>query len=324
LVIHPPDRPTVLEAGGDNSIAHAIGITADEWTLLIMKEAEFGRPLRYGALRERLPISDAMLAARLRMLTGYGMLRAVEYSSMPRRSEYRLTPRGAGIWPVLVGIWAWEVRWVPGQADKLPAMRHAACGRVFLPELHCAGCGGPASLSDVDGTFGPSWSWRRSVPKVPTRRRAAGSNTGDFAATLALIGNRWAVSLLGAIMLGAHRFGEFRQLTGAPAPVVSQRLRLFCEYGALHVAEDGGYHLTEQGRDFFGVIASCICWGARWFRSPEGPALTLHHHPVPDEEHDFTALLCCGACHAPLSGQDLEVVPAVAPVEASVEAEVRA
>jgi DNA-binding HxlR family transcriptional regulator len=307
VVTHPPDQPSLLEPGGDNALAYAVGITADEWTLLIMRQALSGRPQRYGELRERMPISDAMLAARLRMLTGYGLLRSVEYTTTPRRFEYVVTARGAGLWPVLIGIWAWERRWVPGQAERLPVMRHAVCGEISEPRLHCGTCGEQADLSDMSGRFGPSWSWRRSVPKVPTRRRALGTDSGDFAATLALIGNRWAVSLIGAIMLGTHRFGELRKLTGAPAPVVSQRLRMFTESGALETGPDGGYHLTEQGRDFFGVIACCLRWGAQWFISPEGPALTLMHR----DEHEFAASLHCDRCGQALAGRDIrELAPA--------------
>jgi len=112
-MLHPPDRPSALPAGGENAVAYAIGVTADEWTLLIIRQALAGAR-RYKDWQRALPISHAVLTARLRRLEELGMLVAVPYQDRPRRLEYCLTQRGAEIWQVLVGIWAWEAHWVSG------------------------------------------------------------------------------------------------------------------------------------------------------------------------------------------------------------------
>src|SRR5205823_818853 len=79
---------------------------------------------RYGQWLELLPISNAVLTDRLARLSRYGLLRRVAYQERPPRYEYRLTRRGRDIWPVLLAIWAWELRWVPEHAERLPGMVH--------------------------------------------------------------------------------------------------------------------------------------------------------------------------------------------------------
>lgn len=283
-----------MPAGGDNAVAYAIGVTADAWTLQIIRLALEGAR-RYNDWQLALPISHAVLTSRLRRLEELGMLAAVPYQDRPRRLEYHLTPRGEGIWPVLVGIWAWEAYWVSGA----PVIRHVHCGQLVRPLLACGHCGAVVRARDVRGEFGPSGSWPRSVPHATNRRRSSAGNgsPGMLPETTALVGNRWSAALLGAAFFGAQRFGEFQSRMRAPAAIVSDRLRTFCEHGVLEAAADEQradrvtYHLTSKGRAFFPVVLCSIDWARRWFQAPEGPAMVFHH-----DDHPFTPVLRCDQC----------------------------
>ncbi|MER5888189.1 helix-turn-helix domain-containing protein [Streptomyces sp. NPDC001941] len=305
--------PTRLRAGGENAIGVTMGLIGDEWTLLILRYAHQG-VRRYADWRERLAISDSVLSARLGLLTRTGLLARDAYQSRPVRYEYRLTPRGREVWPVLVALWAWEYRWVADHAERLPWMRHRGCGRPMEPRLACAACGEAVQPRDVRSALGPSGGDGRSVPAAATRRRSAsggGTGAGLFPETTALIGNRWSVMLLGAAFLGAHRFGDFQQAMGAPPTMVADRLRTFVGLGVLS-AEPGteradwlSYQLTDKGRAFFPVIMTAIDWGQRWFRAPDGPALESVHRAC---GAPFAPVLCCDGCGEVLREADVLVV----------------
>jgi DNA-binding HxlR family transcriptional regulator len=303
-MLHPADRPSALPAGGDNAIAYAIGVTADEWTLLIVRHALHGAR-RYNDWQHAMPISHAVLTSRLRRLEDLGMLVAVPYQDRPRRLEYRLTPRGLGIWPVLVGIWAWEAHWV--SAGRV--IRDVHCGQLASPLLACGQCDAVIRARDVRGEFGPSGSWPRSVPQATNRRRSGTSN-GLLPETTALVGNRWSAALLGAAFFGAHRFGEFQRRMGAPAAIVADRLRTFCQRGVLEAAADEQrgdrnlYHLTSKGRAFFPVVLCSIHWAQQWFLAPEGPAMTFQHG-----DHAFLPALRCDQCATPLARTGTVIEP---------------
>ncbi|WP_067485867.1 winged helix-turn-helix transcriptional regulator [Actinomadura hibisca] len=311
--------PTPLPEGGENAIGVTLGLMGDEWTLLILRYAHQG-VRRYADWRERLPISDSVLAARLALLTAQGLLERTAYQRRPLRYEYRLTRRGREFWPVLVAIWAWEHRWVEGRDASLPWMRHAVCGRHMQPRMACAACGETVEPRDVASRLGPSGGGGRSVPAAATRRRSgaaagAGAGAGLFPETMALIGNRWSVMMLGAAFLGAHRFGEFRQMMGAPPAMVSDRLRTFTGLGVLagepsaDRADWTSYRLTAKGRAFFPVVMTAIDWGQRWFRAPDGPALESVHRAC---GRPFGPRLVCDGCGGALAEHDVLVEEAPA------------
>jgi DNA-binding HxlR family transcriptional regulator len=301
-MIHPPDRPTALHAGGDNSLAYLIGVAADEWTLLILRYALHGFD-QFDQWLGTLPITPPLLAARLRRMSELGIL-------APTDGRHPLTRRGAALWPLIVTIAAWEGEWGADHSTSVPALRHLRCGGEFVPLMSCGTCGLVVVIREVAGEFGPSGSWPRSVPNTATRRTAGGSanlGPGFFPHSRALIGNRWSAAVLGAAYFGATRFSQFQRTVGAPATVVASRLNTFRELGVLSAVGDtdradrATFALTDKGRAFFPVVMAGVDWSRRWYVAPEGSAIELRH-----SDHRFWARLLCSACEEPLAGREIE------------------
>ena len=237
-----------------------------------------------------------MLSARLTALVDGGVLDKTA-------DGYRLTEAGKQLWSLLLCIWAWEQRWVQGEA--LPTMRHVSCGEVFAPGLACAGCGETASSLDVAVELGPSGDLARAVPVGRNRRRTGSSRAegpGLFPETMTLMGSRWSSATLGAAFLGARRFRDFEAILGAPPNIVAERLRTFVQLGVL----DDGYALTAKGRDFFPAVTQLVAWGERWHPAPEGPALLATHEAC---GMPFLPLLRCSACQERLHRAAVTIEP---------------
>ena len=315
-----PSRITKLDPGGVNAIGRMLGLLGDEWNLLILQQALMGAS-RYRHFIERLPISNSVLAGRLRVLTDAGLLDRSPRPACGEPAEYLPTARSRSLWPVLLCIWEWERCWVTDRAGQLPAMRHRTCGTDFSPVLRCGRCHGEISAADVDFVAGPSGDWARSAPSASTRRRTerqtAAGQAGLFAETMSVFGNRWAAALLVAAFLDTTRFSDFQTQLGAPPSVLSERLQTFCAIGVLRTAADGAertaYLLTEKGRALIAVLVTALQWAQRWFRAPEGPALAPFHRgcgAVLDAE------LACGSCGERLRGAAVDVVAVSSPVAA--------
>jgi DNA-binding HxlR family transcriptional regulator len=290
-----------VEQPEPNAVARMLGLLGDEWTLLVVQQALLGAT-RFAEFKTRLPISNSVLTARLRSLTDEGLLDRRVYQTNPPRSEYVVTARGGSLWPVLLSIWEWERRWVPDHAERLPAMRHEACGADFAPVLTCHSCGETAGDKDVVAQWGPSGSWSRSIPVSSTRRRSEGdAAAGLFPQTMTVLGNRWGFALLVAAFVGVSRFTDFQSKLGAPPGSIADRLSIFTANGVL-VASDNRYRLTEKGRALFGVLVTALQWAQRWFTTPEGPAVILTHTRC---GHRFTAVLTCDQCTGKLRGAQI-------------------
>ena len=315
-----PNRITKLDPGGVNAIGRMLGLLGDEWNLLILQQALMGAG-RYRQFIERLPISNAVLAGRLRVLTDAGLLDRPPHPASGERAEYLPTARSRSLWPVLLCIWEWERRWVAERAGQLPAMRHRVCGADFSPALRCRCCHGAIRAADVEFVPGPSGDWARSAPSSSTRRRTdrqqAAGQAGLFAETMSVFGNRWAAALLVAAFLGTTRFSDFQTQLGAPPSVLSERLQTFCAIGVLHISGDGAapaaYLLTEKGRALIAVLVTALQWAQRWFRAPEGPALAPFHRGC---GAPLDAEVACGGCGDRLRGAAVDVVAVSSPVAA--------
>ena len=117
------------------SIARALDVIGEWWTLLVVREA-FRGVRRFDGFVERLGIAPNILTARLRRLVEHGILEERPYQERPPRVEYRLTAKGRDLYPTLVALMQWGDRWVlPGGARV--EVRHRDCGAPVRAELRC-------------------------------------------------------------------------------------------------------------------------------------------------------------------------------------------
>jgi DNA-binding HxlR family transcriptional regulator/peroxiredoxin len=95
------------------SIAQALAVVGDAWSLLIVRDVA-GGVHRFDGLQAELGISRRTLTERLGGLMAGGVLEQRPYSSAPPRHEYHLTDAGRGLLPVLVSLQDWGSRYVLG------------------------------------------------------------------------------------------------------------------------------------------------------------------------------------------------------------------
>lgn len=97
-------------AGMRCSIAGAVELIGDRWSLLLIRDLSMGLS-RYEDLRASTGIPAATLAARLKHLTAHGIVERIRYQDHPPRDDYRLTPKGCDLWKVSVALREWGDRW---------------------------------------------------------------------------------------------------------------------------------------------------------------------------------------------------------------------
>jgi DNA-binding HxlR family transcriptional regulator len=88
------------------SIADALHLVGDRWSLLIVREVGFG-VTRFNDIKRLTGAPREVLAARLRKLEEVGVLTRTPYNQHPPRYEYRLTGAGRALLPVLRSLRKW-------------------------------------------------------------------------------------------------------------------------------------------------------------------------------------------------------------------------
>ncbi|HEX8103473.1 MAG TPA: helix-turn-helix domain-containing protein [Solirubrobacteraceae bacterium] len=132
------------------SIAAALDVVSARSAFLLLREAFYGGR-RFQDLAERAGISEPVAAARLRELVDAGLLEREAYREPGQRTrqQYRLTEKGADLFPVLVALMRWGDRWVADGGDGPVALRHRDCGERVHVELRCD-AGHEVGLDAVD------------------------------------------------------------------------------------------------------------------------------------------------------------------------------
>lgn len=108
-----------------------------------------------------------------------------------------------------------------------------------------------------------------------------------IAASLELVGERWALLVVREIALGSTRFGDIVRGTGAPRDRIAARLKALEAGGVIgrtayqERPERFEYHLTESGRDLLPVLDALIDWGATHAVAPDDPKLRTTYARMP-------------------------------------------
>ena len=136
------------------SVARALEVVGERWTLLVLRDAFLG-VRRFEDFQRSLGIARNVLTARLGRLVEEGLLERVPYQSRPERFEYRLTEKGLGLWPVIVGLLRWGDEHYAPPAGVPRILQHRGCGGAIGPDLACERCGAQLGPGDVRTVNGP-------------------------------------------------------------------------------------------------------------------------------------------------------------------------
>lgn len=226
-------------ADTDCSIAQALDVVGDWWTLLVVRDIA-GGVTRFSDLAAELGVSRKVLTERLAMLVEREVLERRQYSERPPRFEYHLTDAGRGLLPVLVALQNWGAQHVMGDgtltATSDPASSeahrvHALVG-TGIPALTLPGPDGastdpvsavtkwtvlytfPGSPS-VDPGLAPGWSDVPGGPGCTLEARTFRDRLPEFAAA--------GATVVGVCTQRPEQLAQFADLENLPFPLLSDQ-----------------------------------------------------------------------------------------------------
>ncbi|HEY1776557.1 MAG TPA: helix-turn-helix domain-containing protein [Solirubrobacteraceae bacterium] len=147
------------------SVARALSLVGERWTLLIIRDAFLGLR-RFDQFQSKLGIARNVLASRLDRLVEAGIMRRERYQEHPPRDEYRLTEMGIELWPVIVDLLHWGDRYTAGSEGPPVLLRHRGCGGAIDSRRRCESCGAEVGARESEALPGPGGGlgWREAAP----------------------------------------------------------------------------------------------------------------------------------------------------------------
>lgn len=134
-----PEAPEALAWSTENCpISLTMTLFGERWTLVVVREV-FNGVRRFEDIRARTGIPRQVLTERLRLLVEAGILDKVPYrvDGQRPRHEYRLTPRGQDLQPILVAVATWGTRHLAGPEGPAVRFIHRDCGAEVGVQLTC-------------------------------------------------------------------------------------------------------------------------------------------------------------------------------------------
>jgi len=121
------------------SIARALEVLGDRWTILILREL-FNGVHRFDDLHEHLGVSRDVLTRRLSSLVAEGVVERRAYREPGRRerADYHLTGSGRELQPVLISLLTWGDQHRPAAGGPPVRLEHRDCGAEVGLTLTCA------------------------------------------------------------------------------------------------------------------------------------------------------------------------------------------
>jgi DNA-binding HxlR family transcriptional regulator len=129
----------------------------------------------------------------------------------------------------------------------------------------------------------------------------------SVAATLTLVGEKWALLAVREIVFGNKRFEAIVRNTGAPRDRLAARLKALEAAGIVTRRQYSEhppryeYELTPAGQDLRHVLTALRAWGDKW--AVDTPPNAFDH----DCGHELDAALVCRHCGSEVGGGDLRL-----------------
>ncbi len=117
-------------------IAKALELLGERWTILIVRDLMRGMS-KFSELSQSVPgITASVLASRLKLLEGEGVVESKLYQDHPPRAAYHLTKKGKELGKIVGALYMWGHK----HYDVGAKMTSAECGHQLELAYFCPTC----------------------------------------------------------------------------------------------------------------------------------------------------------------------------------------
>jgi DNA-binding HxlR family transcriptional regulator len=149
------------------SIAGALSVIGERWTLLVLRDVLLGRR-RFQEIKRGTGIATNILTDRLATLVEHGVLERRLYTEHPESYEYVPTEKALDARSILIGLMQWGDKYVNDEHGAPRVYVHTACGHDADPVLICTHCGEQIGAGELKVRPGPgATDAQRAEPLLP-------------------------------------------------------------------------------------------------------------------------------------------------------------
>jgi DNA-binding HxlR family transcriptional regulator len=130
------------------SIARAMDVVGDRWSILLLREAYYGTR-RFDEFQYYLGVAPNILSARLKKFADLGMMKRVPLPEHSGRYEYVLTNKGRDFFPTYLALKRWGDDWLAEPEGPQVVFMDRSSGRQIEYPTPLSARGKPLQLEDI-------------------------------------------------------------------------------------------------------------------------------------------------------------------------------
>lgn len=149
--------PTALDWSVQNcGLGRTMAFLGERWTVVVLREVFLG-VRRFADIQRHAGVPKQVLSDRLATLVDAEILTRVPYQDAGTRTrhEYRLTPRGRELEPIMVALTQWGDRHLADPAGPARDFRHRDCGAPVRVAISCSEGHTDLARRDIENLPGP-------------------------------------------------------------------------------------------------------------------------------------------------------------------------
>ena len=292
-----------------NPVSQALQLIGDRWTIYILRDAFLGRH-RFNEFIKYSVQSRVTLTSRLEWLIENDIFYKSQYMEKPPRFEYRLTPKGLGLYPWALMIWQWESNWADQEDRHVPKnlIHNTDKPHKLVPLVICRSCQQSVTASDTETVEldqpSSTLEIKKSSRRLSTQRRSRTTKLDAEDKSLGhivdIIGDRWSYLVVAACFFGVRRFDDFQNELKISTNILSDRLKKLTNLGVLlrtryqDSPKRFEYVLTDKGKSLYPQTLALRQWVIDYLE-PDEVSFSLIHTQC---GHALDVDVVCGDCKA--------------------------
>jgi DNA-binding HxlR family transcriptional regulator len=141
----------------------------------------------------------------------------------------------------------------------------------------------------------------------------------SLAQSLEVMGDWWTPLIIRDVALGLTRVDEIVEDLGISRNLLATRLDDLERNGIIERRQYQArparfeYTLAKAGEELIPVFMALTAWGDRWAPPPGGKPVRFRHNAC---GHNFTPVVCCSMCSAPIAARSVATRPGPGSVSA--------
>src|SRR3954451_3550873 len=136
-------------ANKECSMARAMEVVGDRWSILILREAYYGVK-RFDEFEYYVGVAPNILSTRLKKFVEAGVMTRVPLHEHAGRYEYILTEKGRDFFPAYLALKKWGDDWLAEPEGPQGGFRDGSNGRPIAYPALVSARGKPLELEDIE------------------------------------------------------------------------------------------------------------------------------------------------------------------------------